>query len=94
MAAGLTLNAEDLTLHGTPAAHQAGKAQSYYPIEMMRALVGVWLFAGCRIDEIRRLDLDCIIWQTGRDEQTGRGLPGLSAAGPAEQDLPGVQQAR
>ena len=29
-------------------------------VNVLRALVGLWLFAGCRIDEIRRLELDCI----------------------------------
>jgi hypothetical protein len=42
---------------------------------MVRALVGVWLFAGCRIDEIRRLDVDCIERDEGRDEQTGEPFP-------------------
>jgi hypothetical protein len=67
MAAGLTLNAEDIKPYGTPAAKAAG----YYPIEMIRCLVGVWLFAGLRIDEIRRLELDCVIWDQGHDEHTG-----------------------
>ncbi|MEV4140883.1 hypothetical protein AB0J72_53040 [Dactylosporangium sp. NPDC049742] len=38
---------------------------------MLRALVGVWLFAGCRIDEIHRLELDCIVWDAGTDPDTG-----------------------
>jgi len=71
MAAGLTLEAEDLTVHGTPSARAVGRADSYYPIEMMRALVGVWLFAGCRIDEIRRLEVDRITWDKATDEHTG-----------------------
>jgi len=71
MAAGLTLEAEDLTVHGTPAAKAVGRGDSYYPIEMMRALVGVWLFGGCRIDEIRRLELGCITWDKAVDEHTG-----------------------
>lgn len=75
MAAGLTLNGEDLKPYGTPAAKSAGWRATYYPIEMMRALVGVWLFAGCRIDEIRRLELDCVIWDEGTDDQTGETYP-------------------
>ncbi|WP_201791351.1 tyrosine-type recombinase/integrase [Aeromicrobium sp. PE09-221] len=71
MAAGLTLAEEDLKVYGTPAAHTAGKATTYYPIEMVRALVGVWLFGGCRIDEIRRLELECITWDQAVDETTG-----------------------
>ncbi|KAB2388734.1 tyrosine-type recombinase/integrase [Actinomadura montaniterrae] len=71
MAAGLTLNSEDLKPYGTPRAKDVGYQANYYPIEMVRAMVGVWLFAGCRVDEIRRLELDCIIWDEGHDEQTG-----------------------
>jgi integrase len=75
MAAGLTLNPEDLHAHGTPAALAAGWHATYYPIEMVRALVGVWLFAGLRIDEIRRLELDCVVWDQASDEQTGQPYP-------------------
>lgn len=75
MAAGLTLNAEDFRPYGTPAAKAAGHHATYYPIEMVRAIVGVWLFAGCRIDEIRRLELDCTIWDEGTDDQTGETFP-------------------
>jgi integrase len=76
MAAGLTLNSEDLNEYGTPVAKAAADGRRlYYPIEMVRALVGVWLFAGCRIDEIRRLDADCIQRDEGRDEKTGKTFP-------------------
>ncbi len=71
MAAGLTLNVEDLTEYGTPSAREAGNGQTYYPIEMIRALVGVWLFGALRIDEIRRLEADRVIWDTGRDADSG-----------------------
>lgn len=75
MAAGLTLNVEDFTPDGTLAATSAGWQATYYPIEMIRAVVSVWLFAGCRIDEIRRFELDCIRWDEGHDEQTGETYP-------------------
>ncbi len=75
MAAGLTLNPEDLRPYGTPSARASGWHANYYPIEMVRALVGTWLFAGLRIDEIRRLELDCITWDQGSDEQTGEPYP-------------------
>ena len=71
MAAGLTLNGEDLLPYGTPSAKTSGHQMTYYPIEMVRALVGVWLFAGCRIDEIHRLELDCVVWDNGVDDATG-----------------------
>ncbi|MFF4519043.1 hypothetical protein [Streptomyces mirabilis] len=53
MAAGLTLTSDDLRAYGTPRAKAAGWHANYYPIEMIRALVGVWLFGGLRMDEIR-----------------------------------------
>lgn len=60
--AGLNLTSEDL-----PAAHRTGlaseKRESWYPLEMLRALVVVWLFAGLRANEIVRLRLGCIRWQ-------------------------------
>ena len=71
MAAGLTLNMEDLSGYGTPAARRLGYRSTYYPIELVRALVGVWLFGGCRIDEIRRLEVDCIVWDEGTDATSG-----------------------
>ena len=60
MAAGLTLTSEDLRAYGSPRAQAAGWHANYYPIEMIRALVGVWLFGGLRMDEIRRLELHCV----------------------------------
>lgn len=65
MAAGLTLNAEDLKPYGSGRAREAGWKATYYPVEMVRAMVGVWLFGGCRVDEIRRLELDCVTWDQG-----------------------------
>lgn len=41
MAPGLTLNAEDLHLHGTPNARASGGGETLYAVEMVRALVGV-----------------------------------------------------
>ena len=34
-----------------------------YPIEMLQAIVVVWLFAGLRSNELRRLERDCIRWE-------------------------------
>jgi len=50
--AGLELTAEDL-----PPAH-------VYPLPMVRAVAITWLFAGLRADEIRRLRVGCIRWQS------------------------------
>ncbi|MFC8350746.1 tyrosine-type recombinase/integrase [Streptomyces sp. NPDC057280] len=71
MAAGLTLNAEDLKPCGSGRAREAGWKATYYPVEMVRAMVGVWLFGGCRVDEIRRLELDCVTWDQATDDTTG-----------------------
>jgi integrase len=54
--AGLNISAADLSAQGRGAAH-------YYPLPLVRALSVVWLFAGLRWDEIRRLRLGCIRWQ-------------------------------
>lgn len=76
MAAGLTLEAGDLKQYGSAAARAASSAHhTYYPIEMVRALIGVWLFAGLRIDEIRRLERDCVRRDEVRDEKTGTPFP-------------------
>ena len=58
-----------------PPAAASSEHRTYYPIEMVRALIGVWLFAGLRIDEIRRLELDCVRREEGRDDQTGAPFP-------------------
>src|SRR5713101_5277579 len=58
--AGLNLTVADLPGHGsTPRSHQDGQGATlrngtYYPLEMLRALSVVWLFAGLRSDEIVR----------------------------------------
>ncbi|MFJ8605304.1 hypothetical protein ACIREM_42705 [Streptomyces shenzhenensis] len=69
-AAGLTLNAEDLKPYGSGRARKAGWKATYYPIEMVRAVVGVCLFGGCRVDEIRHLELHCTTWDQGTDDTT------------------------
>ena len=52
--AGLNLESEDLP---------TGAGGRYYPLELVRAIAVVWLFAGLRSDEIARLRLGCIRWQ-------------------------------
>jgi integrase len=71
MAAGLTINPEDLNEYGPEVARNRGLRRTYYPIEMVRAVIVVWLFAGCRVDEIRRLDVACIRWDELKDDDTG-----------------------
>ena len=66
--AGLNLSTKDLP---------RGTAGLYYPVELLRALAMVWLFAGLRSDEIIRLRVGCIRWQ--QDDvtvpATGETLP-------------------
>ncbi|HEY0601880.1 MAG TPA: tyrosine-type recombinase/integrase, partial [Herpetosiphonaceae bacterium] len=62
LGAGLNLTAEDLPAR-YPDPHDSTKRVLTYPLEMVRALVIVWLFAGLRADEIRRLRVGCIRWQ-------------------------------
>jgi integrase len=63
--AGLNLSLEDLPSHGAiPRSRRTASGATcrnagYYPLEMLRALSIVWLFAGLRSDEIVRLRLGC-----------------------------------
>jgi integrase len=57
--AGLNITATDLTSQGST----TGNGTHYYPLPLVKALSVVWLFAGLRWDEIRRLRLGCIRWQ-------------------------------
>ena len=40
------------------------RSSTFYPIELVRAVAHLWLFAGLRSDEIHRLGLGCIRWQS------------------------------
>ncbi|MBS4728875.1 hypothetical protein MSM1_11230 [Mycobacterium sp. SM1] len=52
--AGLNLNSADLP---------GSSAETYYPMELIRAVTLTWLFSGLRSDEISRLRVGCIRWQ-------------------------------
>jgi hypothetical protein len=54
--AGLNLTEADLP--------SSWKTRHFYPLTMMRAVVLVWRFAGLRQDEIRRLRVGCIRYQS------------------------------
>lgn len=56
--AGLRLEEGDLPRGGRNGAQRAA-----YPIQYIRALALVWLFAGLRSDEIARLRVGCVRWQ-------------------------------
>ncbi len=61
--AGLNITGDDLSKQG-------GGLFDYYPVPFVRAMSAVWLFAGLRWDEIRRLRVGCVRWQeNGPDEQ-------------------------
>ena len=52
--AGLNLEPADLP---------GNSADTYYPMELIRAVTLTWLFSGLRSDEISRLRVGCIRWQ-------------------------------
>jgi integrase len=58
MWAGLNLTVEDLPVHRA--------AGPWYPLELVRAVAVLWLFAGLRVDEILRLRVGAVRWQTDR----------------------------
>ena len=71
--AGLNLTADDLP-------KRRNGNENSYPVEMCKALVVTWVFAGLRNNEILRLRLGCIRWQ--KEDATVPGsadtLPGGS----------------
>jgi integrase len=64
--AGMNLTGDDISGHG----RGPHKYVHYYPPAMVRAVTLVWLFAGLRWHEIRRLRLGCVRWQ--EDAQRGQ----------------------
>jgi integrase len=61
--AGLNLSAEDLPRPHSRNGLQADVGAPFYPLEMVKAMVIVWLFSGLRRSEFRRLRVGCIRWQ-------------------------------
>ncbi len=61
--AGLNLTEEDVPATNYSSNESGETRTSFYPVEMMRAIVIVWLFAGLRTDELTRLRVGCIRWQ-------------------------------
>ena len=59
--AGLNLTAEDLASRSTAPSRPR---EHRYPLEMVQAIVLVWLFCGLRRNEIGRLRVGCIRWQS------------------------------
>jgi integrase len=48
--------------------------RSHYPIEMLQAIVVLWLFAGLRSSELRRLERDCVRWEYSLLETNPEGV--------------------
>ena len=69
--AGLNLTTADLAGDGV--------VPYYYPVELVRALALVWLFAGLRSDEVVRLQVGCVRWpqDTASPEAAPGSLPGI-----------------
>ena len=69
MWAGLNLTMADLPRHGQP----GGNGAPWYPLELVRAVAMLWLFAGLRVDEILRLPVGAVRWQHQHDGGDGEG---------------------
>jgi integrase len=63
MWAGLNLTRQDLPKH----ANKGGTGEPWYPLELVRAVAMLWLFAGLRVDEILRLRVGAARWQSTPD---------------------------
>lgn len=61
MWAGLNLTDQELSKPDDPEARGDGH---FYPATMVKALVLIWLFSGLRRNEIARLRVGCICWQS------------------------------
>lgn len=61
--AGLNLTYDDLPVSAYQPGSGRNKRDPWYPLEMVRAMVVAWLFAGLRSDEFRRLRVGCVRWQ-------------------------------
>lgn len=69
--AGLNLTEQDLP---RPPSHGRMKITSTrYPLEMVKAIAIVWLFAGLRANEIMRLRVGCIRWQSDDVKESAAG---------------------
>ena len=65
----------------------------WYPLELVRAVATLWLFAGLRVDEILRLRVGAVRWQH-RHSRRGRPAGSVPARRADEQDRDRVHQAR
>ncbi len=62
MWAGLNLGVEDLPVHRG--------CGPWYPLELVRAVASLWLFAGLRVDETLRLRVGAVRWHTDDSDQS------------------------
>ena len=58
--AGLNLTEDDLPI---PDCYKEKNIKYHYPLEMVQAIIVVWLFTGLRSNEIYRLHVGCVRWQ-------------------------------
>ncbi len=63
--AGLNLTDRELSKPDDPEARGDGH---FYPATLVKALVLVWLFSGLRRNEIARLRIGCIRWESGEEK--------------------------
>src|SRR5690606_30578593 len=59
--AGLNLEADDLP------PNPCNNLKAYFPFELVKAVTITWLFGGLRNDEIRRLPVGAIRWETATE---------------------------
>ena len=78
--AGLQLQEADLPNSDTGIT-RVGRGRLTYPIELVKAIAIVWLFAGLRSDELVRLRVGCIRWQQpgGAPSAASAHIPGDNA---------------
>ena len=83
MWAGLNLHREDL-----PTARSTGAERApWYPLELVRAVAMLWLFAGLRVDEILRLRVGAIRWQHQHRHDGDGDRAGVPTRRADQQDL-------
>ena len=71
--AGLNLTVEDLPAHGHSRFRTGYEGKPWYPLEMVRGVALLWLFSGLRVNEILRLRVGCVRWQTSHDQPAVNG---------------------
>ncbi len=79
--AGLNLSQDDIAFAADGASKR--RMSIFYPLTMMRAIAITWLFGGLRSDEVARMRVGCIRWQS-----SDAARPEGSSASPCFLDVP------